>query len=75
MKLKNRTFVVVQTPDQEDHIVKTETEAINLLQNGDVDIDGAGGDDVSVLKIAYDNDDWAVESLGWQRILFEMLSE
>jgi len=73
MKLDTRTFHVVQTTDQ-DHIVKTEAEAIEILQNGAVDIDG-DGDDVSVVKVDYDNDDWAIQSLPWQRIAIKLLSE
>lgn len=73
MKLETSTFHVVQTSDQ-DHIVKTETEAIDILQNGGVDIEG-DGDDVSVVKVDYDNDDWAIQSLPWQRIAIKLLSE
>jgi len=73
MKLDNSTFHVVQTSDQ-DHLVKTEAEAIDILQNGAVEIDG-DGDDVSVVKVDYDNDDWAIQSLPWQRIAIKMLSE
>jgi len=75
MKLDTSTFHVVQTSDQ-DHIVKTEAEAIDILQNGAVDIDGdKDGDDVSVVKVDYDNDDWAIQSLPWQRIAIKLLSE
>ncbi len=73
MKLETSTFHVVQTSDQ-DHIVKTESEAIDILQNGGVDIEG-DGDDVSVVKVDYDNDDWAIQSLPWQRIAIKLLSE
>jgi hypothetical protein len=73
MKLDTSTFHVVQTGDQ-DHVVKTESEAIDILQNGAVDIDG-DGDDVSVVKVDYDNDDWAIQSLPWQRIAIKLLSE
>jgi hypothetical protein len=73
MKLNTSTFHVVQTSDQ-DHIVKTEAEAIDILQNGAVEIDG-DGEDVSVVKVDYDNEDWAIQSLPWQRIAIKMLSE
>jgi len=73
MKLDTSTFHVVQTSDR-DHLVKTEAEAIDILQNGAVDIDG-DGDDVSVVKVDYDNDDWAIQSLPWQRIALKLLSD
>lgn len=73
MKLEDTTFHVVQTPGT-DHIVKTEAEAIDILQNGAVDIDEAG-EDVSVVKIDYDRDDWTIQSLPWQRIAIKLLSD
>lgn len=73
MQIDNQTFHVVQTPDR-DHVVQTEQEAIGVLQNGAADID-ADGDDVSVMKIDYDRDDWTIQSLPWQRIAIKLLSD
>lgn len=73
MKLEQKNFHVVQTPEN-DHIVESEAEAIGILQNGEVDIDG-DGDDVSVVEVDYDADDWAIQTLPWQRIAIKLLSE
>jgi|APHM01.1.fsa_nt_gi hypothetical protein len=73
MQIDDTEFHVVQTPDS-DHIVESEQEAIALLQNGAVDIDGES-DDVSVVRVNYDRDDWVIESLPWQRIALKLLSE
>lgn len=73
MKLDQPEFHVVQTPEH-DHIVQSETEAIEILQNGKVDIEEET-DDVSVMKVDYDRDDWTIQSLPWQRIAIKLLSE
>lgn len=73
MQIDDSTFHVVQTTET-DHIVQSEAEAIDILQNGAVDVD-PDGDDVSVIKVDYENDDWAIQSLPWQRIALKLLSE
>lgn len=73
MQIEQEQFHVVQTPNT-DHIVTSENEAIDILQNGEVDID-EDSDDVSVVKVDYEGGDWAIQSLAWQRIAIKLLSE
>jgi len=70
MNLENREFHVVQTPD-EDHIVQSEEQAIDILSSIDIDPDN---DDVQVVKVDYSDDDWAIQSLAWQRIAIKLLA-
>lgn len=70
MNLENREFHVVQTPD-EDHIVQSEEQAIDILSSIDIDPDN---DDVQVVKVDYSHDDWAIQSLAWQRIAIKLLA-
>jgi hypothetical protein len=70
MNLENRTFHVVQTPE-EDHIVESEEEAIDILSSIDIDPDN---DDVQVVNVDYSDDDWAIQSLAWQRIAIKLLA-
>jgi len=70
MNLENREFHVVQTPD-EDHIVQSEEQAIDILSSIDIDPDN---DDIQVVKVDYSDDDWAIQSLAWQRIAIKLLA-
>jgi hypothetical protein len=70
MNLESRKFHVVQTPD-EDHIVQSEEQAIDILSSIDIDPDN---DDVQVVKVDYSDDDWAIQSLAWQRIAIKLLA-
>lgn len=72
MIVENQSFYVVQTPD-EDHLVSSESEAIEQLQNG-TDIDPET-DDVSVAEVSYSDDDWTIKELPWQRIALKLLQE
>jgi len=73
MQIDDNTFHVVQTTD-DDYIVQSEADAIDILQNGAVDVD-PDSEDVSVIKVDYGRDDWTIQSLPWQRIALKLLSE
>jgi len=73
MQIEDNSFHVVQTA-ADDYIVQTEADAIDILQNGAVDVD-PDSEDVSVIKVDYERDDWTIQSLPWQRIALKLLSE
>lgn len=73
MQIDNSSFHVVQTAD-DDYIVQTEADAIDILQNGQVDVD-PDSEDVSVIQVDYDHEDWTIQSLPWQRIALKLLSD
>jgi len=70
MKIDNGTFYVVQTPG-EDHVVMSEDDAIEELQNGP-EFDPET-EDVSVAEVSYADDDWTIKELPWQQIALKLL--
>lgn len=71
MKITDKTFYVVQSPDS-DHVLPSEAEAIDHLRSNATNVDPES-DDLSVVEVSFDNDDWTIKELPWQRIALELL--
>lgn len=71
MQIDDNNFHVVQT-EGEDHIVQTEGEAIDLLQSDTVKVNG-NRDSIAVISVTYEDEDWSIQSLPWQKIAMSLL--
>jgi hydrogenase maturation factor HypE len=71
-EIEDGEFHVVQSADG-DFFVQTETDAVDLLRSDEIEVSGEG-DDVSVVRLNYDGEDWTITSLPWQRIALKLLS-
>lgn len=73
MKVSNDTFHVV-TVAGERHIYDAEDEAIDHLRGNAGAVDPEV-DDVSVVQVSIDGEDWAITELPWQQIALRLLQE
>ena len=71
-EIDDSEFHVVQSADG-DFFIQSETDAVDLLRSDDIEVDDEG-DEVSVVRISYDGEDWTITSLQWQRIALKLLS-
>jgi hypothetical protein len=71
-EIDDSEFHVVQSADG-DFFVQSETDAVDLLRSDEIEVDDEG-DEVSVVRVSYDGEDWTITSLPWQRIALKLLS-
>lgn len=73
MKFTNGTFHVVKTPNN-DYIVDSEDEAIDVLKEDATDIQ-PDSSDVTIVKVTTSEDDWSLKEMPWQEIALRLLKE
>lgn len=69
ISITDGTFFLVTVAGQKT-IYGTEGDAINHLRTGDVTPET---DDVSVVRVTVEGEDWEIKELAWQRIALELL--
>jgi hypothetical protein len=73
MKVSYDTFHVVDVAG-ERHIYDSEDDAIDHLRENTNDVDPEG-DDVSVVQVSIEGEDWTITELPWQQIALRLLQE
>lgn len=73
MKISNDTFHVVTVSD-ERHIYDAEDDAIDHLRDNTGDIN-PDDDDVNVVEVTIEGEDWTITELPWQQIALRLLQE
>jgi len=71
LEIEDGTFYMVQIPAG-DTLHQTEEEAIEFLQN-QVDNVDPETDDVSVVRVSVENDDWTIAEMSWQNIALRLM--
>lgn len=73
LEISDGTFYMVQVPDEKT-LHQTEEEAISHLKGRAEEVNPES-DDVSVVKISVDNDDWTIAEMSWQNIALQLMGE
>lgn len=73
MRVSDDAFHLV-TAGGERHVYDDEDEAISHLRQNTGDVD-AEADDVSVVEVTVDGEDWTIKELPWQQIALRLLQE
>lgn len=73
MEVKDNDFYMVQLPDSQT-LHQTEGDAISHLKKK---VEGVNpeSDDVSVVRVSVDNDDWTIAEMSWQNIALRLMGE
>lgn len=71
MLVEDSVFYLAQFPD-ESHLFGDEAEAIDKLKEKSDEIDPQSPD-VSIVKVDYTGDDWAIMELPWQQVAIQLL--
>lgn len=71
LEVRDDTFYVVQLPDGKT-LHNTEQEAITHLKGNADDVDPES-DDVSVVRVSVEGEDWTIAEMSWQTIALQMM--
>ena len=73
MELDNHTFYLVQLPGEKT-LHQSEEEAITHLKANADGLD-AESDDVSVVRVSVENEDWTIAEMSWQTIAIQLMEK
>ena len=73
MEVKNNDFYMIQLPDSQT-IHQTESDAIAHLKEKAEGI-SPESDDISVVRVSVDDDDWTIAEMSWQNIALRLMGE
>jgi hypothetical protein len=71
LEVTDGTFYMVQIPDGKT-LHQTEKEAIDFLKKH-VDNVNPETDDVSVVRVSVENEDWTIAEMSWQNIALRLM--
>lgn len=73
LEVLDDTFYMVQHSGEQT-IHQTEDEAINHLREQADDVDPEN-EEVSVVRISVDGEDWTIAEMSWQNIALQLMAE
>ncbi|WP_135826426.1 hypothetical protein [Halorussus ruber] len=73
LEVSNDTFYLVQLP-QGKTLHNNEDEAIDYLKNKANDVNPES-DDVSVVRVAVEGEDWTIAEMSWQNIALQLMGD
>lgn len=73
LEVNNGTFYMVRLPGS-DTIHQNEDEAIDHLK-GNVENVNPESEDVSVVRVSVENDDWTIAEMSWQNIALRLMGD
>jgi hypothetical protein len=73
MEVTDNTFFLVQVPGNKT-LHQSEDAAIGHLQDQVKNLDPES-DDVSVVRVSVDNDDWTIAEMSWQNIALRLMGD
>lgn len=73
MEINNGEFYLVKIPRKKT-LHKTEEGAISHLKSN-VDNVNPESDDVSIVKVSIEGEDWAIAEMSWQNIALQLMGE
>lgn len=74
MKVEGEQFYLARFPDN-DYLFTDKSEAIDKLKENGEGIDTDAGDEISIVEVDYEEDDWSIMELPWQQIALQLLNE
>lgn len=73
MNIDNGEFYLVRIPDSKT-LHKTEQEAISHLKSNVDNVDPES-DDISIVRVSVEGEDWAIAEMSWQNIALQLMGE
>lgn len=73
LEIHDDTFYVVQLPDRKT-LHDSEEAAIEHLRENAPDVNPESSD-VSVVRVAIENEDWTIAEMSWQNIALRLMGE
>lgn len=73
LQIEDDTFYMIQLPGNKT-IHQSEDDAIDYLEDQAEGID-PGSDNVNVVRVSVENDDWTIAEMSWQNIALRLMGE